>query len=70
MKRGEVYTVSLSGVAGKPRPALIVQADEFAAIGTVLFCPLTSKVSNTALFRPVIEPTDANGLRETSRAMP
>lgn len=69
MKRGDVYAVSLSGVAGKPRPALVVQADGFDAIGTVMFCPLTSKVLATALFRPVIEPDQTNGLREVSRAM-
>ena len=69
MKRGDVYAVSLSGVAGKPRPAVIVQADEFTAIGTVLFCPLTSVASDTALFRPAIEPEPRNGLRTTSRAM-
>lgn len=47
----------------------MVQAPEFDAIGTVLFCPLTSKRSKTALFRPVVEPDETNGPRETSRAM-
>jgi mRNA interferase MazF len=32
MKRGDLVAVALSGDYGKPRPALIVQADHFAAL--------------------------------------
>ena len=44
MRRGDVVTVAdRSGqFTGKPRPAVIVQADFFAAVPTVTVCPLTS----------------------------
>ncbi len=35
MKRGEVWTVSGAGYAGKPRPAVIVQDDRFDATASV-----------------------------------
>ena len=35
MKRGDLVTVAIAGDFGKPRPALIVQADPFALTATV-----------------------------------
>ena len=31
MKRGDLVTIAMAGDFGKPRPALVVQADQFAA---------------------------------------
>ena len=35
MRRGDFVTIALSGDFGKPRPALIVQADQFEDTATV-----------------------------------
>ncbi len=32
MKRGDLVTIAVSGDYGKPRPALVVQADAFAGL--------------------------------------
>ena len=45
MRHGDLVTVALRGDAGKPRPALIVQADDlFADLPTIVVLPLTSCV--------------------------
>jgi mRNA interferase MazF len=54
---------------GKPRPAVILQADGFPETLSVTICPLTSNPAEAALFRPVIDPTASNGLELRSRAM-
>ena len=69
MKRGDLVTVAFQGDKGKPRPALVVQSDYFAAHSTVALCPLTSTILDPPLFRITMEPTAANGLAKTSRVM-
>jgi len=68
--RGEVWTVSGGpGYAGKPRPAVIVQDDVFAATASVTICLLTTDPAEAPLFRPDIAPDGTNGLTKASRAM-
>lgn len=55
--------------AGKPRPVLIVQDDNFAETASITVCPLTTHSVDADLVRPAIVPGDENGLRETSYAM-
>jgi mRNA interferase MazF len=69
MKRGEVWTVSASGYAGKPRPAVIVQDDRFDATASVTICVFTSDETEAPLFRLPIMPNEGNGLRTPSRLM-
>ncbi len=69
MKRAEVWTVSASGHAGKPRPAVIVQNDRFDATASVTICVLTTDPTDAPLFRIEIAPDDHNGLRHISRLM-
>ncbi|MBX3531918.1 MAG: type II toxin-antitoxin system PemK/MazF family toxin [Rhizobiaceae bacterium] len=69
MKRGEVWTVSAGGYAGKPRPALILQSDRFDATASVTLCVFTSDETEAPLFRLEIEAGDDNGLRTASRLM-
>ena len=38
-RRGDFVTIALSGDFGKPRPALILQADQFAGTATVTVHP-------------------------------
>lgn len=69
MRRGEIWTVSGAGYAGKPRPAVIVQDDRFDATPSLTVCVFTSDDTEAPLFRLVVEPTQRNGLRATSRLM-
>jgi len=70
MKRGEIWTVaSGSGYSGKPRPAVIVQDDRFDATDSITICPITTDPTEAPLFRPIVDRSDGNGLRETSRLM-
>ncbi|MEF2550900.1 type II toxin-antitoxin system PemK/MazF family toxin [Aurantimonas sp. A2-1-M11] len=70
MKRGDIFTVSTRGLASKPRPAIILTADEFLQLDRpVILCPLTSTVVDARLGRIRIEPSDENGLHATSEAM-
>ena len=69
MKRGDLVTVALQGDYGKPRPALIIQADQFADLGSVVILPLTSSMVDAPLLRPTVEPSPDNGLRTPSQIM-
>lgn len=68
IQRGQFVTVATSGDDGKPRPALVVQNDLFAALPSVVICPLTTTLRDDAdLFRLHVEPTPGNGLRQASQ---
>lgn len=70
MKRGEIVTVALPGDYGKPRPAVIVQADLFNDThASITVVPVTSSLVNAPLFRLAIEPSPRNGLRTLSQLM-
>jgi len=70
MKRGEVWTMSGgSDYAGKPRPVTIVQGDEYEATLSATVCLLTSDPTPAPMARPVIAPSETNGLHAPSHAM-
>jgi mRNA interferase MazF len=69
VRRGEVWTVSGAGYAGKPRPAVIVQDDRFDATASITICVFTTDETEAPLFRLPITPSDRNGLRSVSRLM-
>ena len=69
MKRGEVWSVSGSGYAGKPRPAVVVQDDRFDATASITICLFTTDETDAPLIRLPILPSERNGLRSTSRLM-
>lgn len=69
MRRGEVWTLSGSGYAGKPRPAVILQDDRFDATESVTVCAFTTDATDAPLFRLATEPSGDNGLLATSRLM-
>jgi mRNA interferase MazF len=69
MIRGEVWTVSSSGFAGKPRPAVVVQADQFDDLASVTVCVFTTDQTDAPLFRLLISHDERNGLRAPSRLM-
>ena len=51
MQRGDLVTVALQGDSGKPRPALVIQADQFATTATVIVLPLTGTLLDLPLLR-------------------
>ena len=70
MKRGDVVILVAQGDMGKPRPGVIVQADELGDTTTsVLVCPMSSDITEFHRTRPVVEPTASNGLRLRSQIM-
>lgn len=40
--RGDLVTIAMQGDFGKPRPALVVQANQFSEHGSVTVLPVTS----------------------------
>jgi len=70
VKRGDVVLAVVPSELGRPRPGVIVQADEYCEdLSTVFVCPISSDVREGLLLRPVIEPQPSNGLRLRSQIM-
>lgn len=70
MKRGEIWTVSGGGnYTGKPRPAVILQDDDFDATDSITICPFTTDNTRAPLIRIAVEPDEQNGLDSTSCIM-
>ena len=68
MKRGNVVTVAMQGDFGKPRPALVLQADVFSDIhATVTVALISSEIVQAPIFRLDIEPNETNGLSRPSQ---
>ena len=51
---------------GKPRPAVIIQADAFTERATITICPITSVEVGASRFRLAIEPSDDLRLNRAS----
>jgi mRNA interferase MazF len=69
VKRGDIVTVSAPGDYGKPRPAVVVQSDWLKATDSVLVALLTSTLRDAPLYRLLVEPSEANGLKLPSQVM-
>jgi mRNA interferase MazF len=69
VKRGDLVTVALSGDYGKPRPALVIQADALSETNSVLVCLLTTTLREAPLYRLPLAADAGTGLRETSQIM-
>lgn len=69
MKRGDIVLVVLQGELGKPRPAVVVQADELDASSSTIVCPMSSYIDAANRMRPVIAPTVENGLLVRTQIM-
>ena len=69
MKRGDIV-IAVHGELGRPRPAVIVQANELGdTTSTVIVCPVTSELTARLPIRPLVEPSALNGLRTRSQIM-
>jgi mRNA interferase MazF len=70
VKRGNIWTVAGGkDYAGKPRPVVIVQDDDFDANDSVVVCPFTTDPTDAPAFRLPVRPGGRNGLREPCRLM-
>lgn len=69
MRRGDLVTVAVSGVFGKPRPALVIQSDHFDATATVTVLLISSTLVDAPLIRLAVAPGAENGLRKPSQVM-
>ena len=70
LKRGEIWTISGGAdYTGKPRPAIILQNDEFDATPSITVCPLTRTSLETVYARFTLAPSETNGLEVHSQVM-
>jgi mRNA interferase MazF len=70
VKRGDIWTVSGgANYAGKPRPVVLVQDDDFDATQSITICAFTTDPTEAPLFRVPVEPNDRNGLHVPSSLM-
>ena len=69
MKRGDFVPIAMQGDFGKPRPALVIQADQFDALATLTVLPVTSTQVAAPLFRIDVQPSKENGLHKPSQVM-
>jgi mRNA interferase MazF len=69
MKRGDLVTIAMQGDFGKPRPALVVQANLFSEHASVTVLPVTSLLVAAPLLRIDVLPNADNGLLKPSQIM-
>jgi mRNA interferase MazF len=70
VKRGDIVLVVVPSELGRPRPGVVVQADEFdERLSAVFICPISSDVQEGLALRPMIEAKQSNGLRLPSQIM-
>ena len=67
--RGDFVTIAMQGDFGKPRPALVVQADQFDEHATVTVLLVSSMRVDAPLFRITVQPSGENGLQKPSQIM-
>ena len=67
--RGDLVTIAVQGDFGKPRPALVIQADPFSEHASVTILPITSTLVDASLLRVPVQPSAENGLRKPSQVM-
>jgi mRNA interferase MazF len=69
MKRGDLVSIAVQGNFGNPRPALVIQSDNFDRHATVTVLLVSGTLVDASLFRITVQPTPGNGLQKTSQIM-
>lgn len=69
MRRGDFVTIAMQGDFGKPRPALVIQADQFDEHATVTVLPVTGTLVEARMLRVTVQPSEASGLQKPSQVM-
>lgn len=59
----------MQGDFGKPRPALVIQSEQFDEHPTVTVLPVTSTLVAAPLLRITVKPDTGNGLLQPSQVM-
>lgn len=59
----------MQGDIGRPRAALVIQANQFGEHMSVTVLPITSKLVSAPLLRITVQPSAENGLQEPSQVM-
>lgn len=70
MKRGDVVIATGPGFGNKPRPFVVMQADDYTVLPTLILLPITTELADppSKLHVP-LEPEARNGLRRPSEVM-
>ena len=69
MMRGDLVTIAIQGEFGKPRPALVIQANQFSEHTSVTVLLISSTLVDAPLLRITVEPDADNGLQKSSQVM-
>ena len=69
MRRGDFVTIAMQGDFGKPRPALIIQSDQFSEHASVTVLLVSSALVAAPLLRVTVQPNPENGLQKPSQVM-
>ena len=67
--RGGFVTIAMQGDFGKPRPALIIQSNQFDEHASLTVLPVTSTLVEAPLLRITVQPSQRNGLHNASQVM-
>jgi len=69
MNRGDFVTIAMQGDFGKPRPALVIQSDQFSEHATMTVLLVSSALVEAPLFRVTVQPDTRNGMQKPSQVM-
>ena len=69
MRRGDFVTIAMQGDFGKPRPALIIQSDQFNEHASMTVLLVSSALVEAPLLRITVQPDPENGLQKPSQVM-
>ena len=69
MMRGDCVTIAMQGDFGKPRPALMIQANQFSEHVSLTVLPITDSLVAAPLLRVTVQPSAENGLQKPSQVM-
>ena len=67
--RGDLVTIAIQGDFGKPRPALVIQANPFSEHVSATVLPITSTLVAAPWLRVTVQPSAENGLQKPSQVM-
>jgi len=67
--RGDLVTIAIQGDFGKPRPALVIQANQFSEHSSATVLPITGTLVAAPLLRVNLQPSAENGLQKQSQVM-
>ena len=69
MIRGDFVTIAISGDFCKPRPALVIQSNQFGEHTSVTVLPSNGTLVAAPLLRVTVQPSAENGLQKASQVM-